>query len=90
MQTGNIKNRKYPKKKFGEINVLENIPFLQYLLIVFVVGPPCVDLLASLPGAGCWGLADHHSPLSDDVDAYDVVSLPVLLKRSVTAPLMAQ
>ncbi|XP_035678118.1 gamma-tubulin complex component 6-like [Branchiostoma floridae] len=52
--------------------------------------PPSVDLLGNLGVIPYAMFGDYGSTTSDEVDSVDIVSLPVLIKRSITSPLTAQ
>ncbi|XP_019618459.1 PREDICTED: gamma-tubulin complex component 6-like [Branchiostoma belcheri] len=52
--------------------------------------PPSVDLLGNLGVIPYTMFGDYGCTDSDEVDSVDIVSLPVLIKRSITSPLTAQ
>ncbi|CAH1265550.1 TUBGCP6 [Branchiostoma lanceolatum] len=52
--------------------------------------PPSVDLLGNLGVIPYTMFGDYGCGGSDEVDSVDIVSLPVLIKRSITSPLTAQ
>ncbi|KAI8517690.1 Gamma-tubulin complex component 6 [Branchiostoma belcheri] len=52
--------------------------------------PPSVDLLGNLGVIPYTMFGDYGCTGSDEVDSVDIVSLPVLIKRSITSPLTAQ